>query len=147
MSEREQFETAYRQEFGKRWVCPQRQDMFKRETNRYAHLSVQDMWVMWQAARAQPAQAEAVRWGVDWGTHGDRTCVSIIKKHEDGTMEVVATEYEPERKTAPQQAEAVPSDVARDAERWRTFLATRPANTHAVINDAIDAVTAKGEKS
>ena len=60
MSEREQFETAYRQEFGKRWVCPQRQDMFKRETNRYAHLSVQDMWVMWQAARAQPAQAEAV---------------------------------------------------------------------------------------
>lgn len=60
MSEREQFETAYRQEFGKRWVCPQRQDMFKRETNRYAHLSVQDMWVMWQAARAQPAQAGQV---------------------------------------------------------------------------------------
>lgn len=48
---------------------------------------------------------------------------------------------------APQQAEAVPSDVVRDAERWRTFLATRPANTHAVINDAIDAAMAKGEKS
>lgn len=47
----------------------------------------------------------------------------------------------------PQQAEAVPSDVVRDAERWRTFLATRPANTHAVINDAIDAAMAKGEKS
>ena len=45
------------------------------------------------------------------------------------------------------QAEAVPSDVVRDAERWRTFLATRPANTHAVINDAIDAAMAKGEKS
>lgn len=45
------------------------------------------------------------------------------------------------------QAEAVPPDVVRDAERWRTFLATRPANTHAVINDAIDAAMAKGEKS
>lgn len=55
-----------------------------------------------------PRQAEAVQWGVDWGTHGDRTCVSIIKKHPDGTVEVVATEYEPER-LAPQQAEAVPA--------------------------------------
>ena len=41
------------------------------------------------------AQPEAVKWGVDWGTHGDRTCVSIVKQHVDGTLEVVATEYQP----------------------------------------------------
>jgi len=28
--------------------------------------------------------------------------------------------------------------LRKDAERWRTFLATRPANTHAVIIQAID---------
>ena len=38
---------------------------------------------------------EPIAWGVDWGTHGDRTCVSIIKKHTNGTIEVIATEYEP----------------------------------------------------
>lgn len=36
-------------------------------------------------------------------------------------------------------APSVPDDVVRDAERWRTFLATRPSNTHEVVNDAIDA--------
>jgi hypothetical protein len=28
--------------------------------------------------------------------------------------------------------------LRKDAERWRTFLATRPANTHAAIIQAID---------
>jgi hypothetical protein len=37
-----------------------------------------------------------VTWGVDWGRHGDLTCVSIVKKHPNGQIEVVATEYEPE---------------------------------------------------
>lgn len=36
-------------------------------------------------------------------------------------------------------APGVPDDVARDAERWRTFLATRPSNTHEGIIAAIDA--------
>ena len=36
-------------------------------------------------------------------------------------------------------APSVQGDVVRDAERWRTFLATRPSNTHEVVNDAIDA--------
>lgn len=36
-------------------------------------------------------------------------------------------------------APSVPGDVARDAGRWRTFLATRPSNTHEVVNAAIDA--------
>ena len=40
---------------------------------------------------------EQVAWGVDWGSHGERTRVSIIKKHQNGTIEVVATEYEPPR--------------------------------------------------
>ena len=38
---------------------------------------------------------EPIAWGVDWGTQGDRSCVSIIKKHSDGTMEVVGCEYSP----------------------------------------------------
>lgn len=37
------------------------------------------------------------------------------------------------------QAPSVPDDMVRDAERWRTFLATRPSNTHEVVNAAIDA--------
>ena len=40
--------------------------------------------------------------------------------------------------TAP-QAPSAPADVVRDAERWRTFLATRPSNTHEGIIAAIDA--------
>ena len=36
-------------------------------------------------------------------------------------------------------APGVPDDVMRDAERWRTFLATRPSNTHDAIISAIDA--------
>ena len=36
-------------------------------------------------------------------------------------------------------APGVPEDVARDAKRWRTFLATRPSNTHEGIIAAIDA--------
>ena len=32
-------------------------------------------------------------------------------------------------------------DVVRDAERWRTFLATRPSNTHEGIIAAIDAAS------
>lgn len=62
-------------------------------------------------------QAEAVRWGVDWGTRGDRTCVSIIKKHSDGTVEFVANEYEPEANVArkAQQSEAVPKWLTYDA--------------------------------
>jgi len=38
-----------------------------------------------------------VQWGVDWGSHGDRNCVSIIKKHPNGNIEVIATEYEPQK--------------------------------------------------
>lgn len=33
--------------------------------------------------------------------------------------------------------------LVRDAERWRTFLGTRPANTHDVICEAIDAAMEK----
>ena len=41
------------------------------------------------------ASIENIQYGVDWGTNGDRTCVSIVKKHPDGHLEVVAAEYEP----------------------------------------------------
>jgi hypothetical protein len=45
--------------------------------------------------KEQPEQAEPVVWGVDWGSHGDRSCCTIIKQHTDGTREVVAVEYAP----------------------------------------------------
>ena len=38
-------------------------------------------------------QAEPVAWGFDWGKDSDQSCVSIIKKHSDGTTEVVAIEH------------------------------------------------------
>lgn len=48
-------------------------------------------------------QAEAVAWGVDWGRNGDRSCVAIIKKHQDGTSEVIAIEYDTKASTSPQE--------------------------------------------
>jgi len=36
---------------------------------------------------------EPVAWGIDWGKDSDQSCVSIIKKHPNGTSEVVAVEY------------------------------------------------------
>lgn len=45
---------------------------------------------------AQPVEESVVKWGVDWGVNGDRSCVSIVKKHPDGVLEVVAVEYGPE---------------------------------------------------
>lgn len=45
-------------------------------------------------AESTPVQ-EPVSWGVDWGSHGDRSCVSIVKQHANGTLEVIATEYGP----------------------------------------------------
>ncbi len=50
---------------------------------------------------AAQSQDEAVRWGVDWGHNGDRSCVSIVKKHNDGHFEVVAIDYDP--KASPPQ--------------------------------------------
>lgn len=47
------------------------------------------------SALAEPAVQEPVSWGVDWGSHGDRSCVSIVKQHANGTLEVIATEYGP----------------------------------------------------
>ena len=40
---------------------------------------------------------ENIQYSVDWGTNGDRTCVSIVKKHSDGHLEVVAAAYEPRK--------------------------------------------------
>ena len=48
-------------------------------------------------------QAEPVVWGVDWGHNGDRSCVAIIKKHHNGTMEVIATEYDTKASAPPQR--------------------------------------------
>jgi hypothetical protein len=50
-----------------------------------------------RAALAQEEQ-EPVTWGVDWGRDGDRPCCTIIKRHADGTQEVVAVEHGPPRR-------------------------------------------------
>jgi len=53
-------------------------------------------WAAVEQKREQPQQEqEPVVWGVDWGSHGDRSCCTIIKQHTDGTREVVAVEYAP----------------------------------------------------
>jgi hypothetical protein len=38
---------------------------------------------------------DRVTWGVDWGTHGEQSCCTIIKVLPDGVREVVAVEYGP----------------------------------------------------
>lgn len=63
-----------------------------------------------QAEPVVPPELEAhfrhlddrVTWGVDWGTHGDQSCCTIIKVLPDGVREVVAVEYGPPYHT-PQQ--------------------------------------------
>ena len=50
------------------------------------------------ALRAALAQQEPVTWGVDWGRDNDQSCCTIIKRHADGTQEVVAVEYGPPRR-------------------------------------------------
>ncbi len=51
------------------------------------------------AKQAEPVQAEpVVTWGVDWGE--DEDWVSIVKRHPDGTLEVVATEGRPVKRQA-----------------------------------------------
>lgn len=56
---------------------------------------VEDAIAALRTAIAEAEKVEQVRWGVDWGTHGDQSCVSIVKQHVDGTLEVVAIEYQP----------------------------------------------------
>jgi len=53
-------------------------------------------------ALAQPEQ-EPVAWSVDWGHNGDVSCASIVKKHKDGTIEVVAIEYDTKPTPTPQR--------------------------------------------
>ena len=58
-----------------------------------------DFWSAGYAAGAARAiEQEPVTWGVDWGRDGDRPCCTIIKRHADGTQEVVAVEYAPPRR-------------------------------------------------
>ena len=71
------------------------------------------------AATTTEAQVEPVVWGVDWGKNGDRSCVSILKKHADGTIEVVATEYEPPpRNTTPPASSALVEVAERVSRAW-----------------------------
>ena len=75
--------------------------------------------------QAQPQQ-ELVAWGVDWGHNGERSCVAIVKKHNDGTLEVVAVEYDP--KTSPPQRTWV-GLTDEEIEKLRKNFATLPAIT------------------
>ena len=49
-----------------------------------------------RAELARIEKKEPITYGVDWGSHGDRSCVSIVKHCADGTLEVVATGLSPE---------------------------------------------------
>jgi hypothetical protein len=63
-----------------------------------------------KTALEQPEQqAEPVVWGVDWGRNGDQSCVAIMKKHCDGTVEVIAIEYDTKASTPPQRQWDKPS--------------------------------------
>ena len=49
---------------------------------------------LYTSPKLKQEKIDTVSWGVDWGRHGDQSCVSIIKKHNDGTFEIVFTEYD-----------------------------------------------------
>ena len=61
------------------------------------------------ARRLQKA-SEPVAWGVDWSRDGDRSCCSIVKKHPDGTLEVVGIEYGPPAPAIPDDMVLVPRE-------------------------------------
>ena len=61
---------------------------------------------------------EQVKWGIEWGHSGDRTCVSIVKKHEDGTLEVVATEYDTRISPAPQRKPLTDEQIEAQKADW-----------------------------
>ena len=83
-----------------------------------------------RAALAQQEQ-EPVTWGVDWGRDGDQSCCTIIKRHADGTQEVVAVEYGPPRSETEQEPVAYTGDVAlRMREAGMTFHLGMP---HAAV--------------
>ena len=63
-------------------------------------------------------QAEPVAWGVDWGHNGDRSCVSIIKKHHDGTIEVIATEYDPKASTPLKRKPLTDEEIEKHWKKW-----------------------------
>ena len=74
------------------------QEVWSFDMPRGQDAKVLETQAVYTAPQAQPLGAQQpaqVAWGVDWGSHGDRSCVSIIKKHADGVHEVVATEYGP----------------------------------------------------
>ena len=54
--------------------------------------------------------SEPVAWGVDWSRDGDRSCCSIVKKHPDGTLEVVGIEYGPPAPAIPDDMVLVPRE-------------------------------------
>jgi len=88
---------------------------------------------------AQQPQAEAVTWGVDWGTHGDKTCVSIVKKHPDGTVEVVASEYEPDHPMK-KHADAVRHVVGKSRfEGWYEVFDMRGKSAKQLMREAYEA--------
>jgi hypothetical protein len=75
-------------------IAPPCHDCVEYSGIRYAIKQARTTIALMKEALAQPAR-EQVAWGIDWGHNGDRSCASIIKKHQDGTIEVVATEYDP----------------------------------------------------
>ena len=70
-------------------------DLDAAATLRRQHATIAEL----RAELAKPEQEqEPVAWGVDWGRDGDQSCCTIIKRHADGSHEVVAVEYSPPRR-------------------------------------------------
>lgn len=89
---------------------------------------------------APPAQ-ELVAWGVDWGRNGDRSCVSIVKKHPGGHIEVVATENDP-KPSHPPRHQPMRRATIEDA---RDYLNTNDKAMWAIgWNECVEAYSIKG---
>lgn len=90
--------------------------------------------------KAKPEQ-ELVVWGVDWGRNGDRSCVSIVKKHPGGHIEVVATENDP-KPSHPPRHQPMRRATIEDA---RDYLNTNDKAMWAIgWNECVEAYSIKG---
>ena len=74
-------------------INPEKHNLWLEDRDNYIRQAI--------ATEESSATQEPVVWGVDWGKAGDVPCVSIIKRKENGGIEVIAVEYAPY--THPQQ--------------------------------------------
>ena len=95
----------------------------------------------WAIQELEKSYQGTVEWGVDWGKAGDMSCVSIIKRKEDGGIEVLAVEYGPSQSEIEIDVwngltDAQKIILVRNAKEWTSLQLIEEVETMLRINNA-----------